>query len=58
MLTAAFQIVIDTNSFSFRFPAISFVCHITPKVIFPELGDVKFMDSLLFGLVNIQLLSN
>ena len=53
-----FQNFIDTNSFSFRFPAISFVCHFIPTVIFPELGDVKFMDSLLSGLANIQLPSN
>ena len=58
MLTDAFKIVIDTNSFSFRFPSISFVCHFIPKVIFPELGDVKFKDSLLSGLANVQLLSN
>jgi hypothetical protein len=51
MLTAVvFTAFIDAKSLSFRFPVISFVCHSMPKVIFPELRDVGFIDPLLSGL--------
>jgi hypothetical protein len=55
MLAAVvFTAVIDAKSLSFRFPATSFVCDCIPKVIFPELGDIRFIDPLLSGFANIQ----
>jgi hypothetical protein len=58
MLAADFKVVIDANDLSLRFPAISFVCHFIPEVILPRMGDIRFIDSLLSGLANIQYLSD